>query len=337
MTINPYEEKKYTPGQSVIQARQELEQQQAAKPGDYQSQFQSGMDQLLGQIRNRPGFQYDVNSDALYRQVAQNYLNQGRQAMMDTMGQAAAMTGGYGNSYAQTAGQQAYGQYLTGLTDLVPQYYQMALDRYQLEGDDLLRQYELLAGQEDRAFDRYQKELEQYYANLDRAQANYDRQREEDYSRFTDDRNFDYGKYRDETDQRYREQRDQVSDEQWARQLAYQQERDRIRDEQWLKEFEEEQRQYNENLAWQQAKAAAKTTSGSRSSSGSTGYKALETELKEGNYNSAQMLQLIRGSSLTEKQQDRLVSQYQKPLQKQEVAQAAAKRPNDTSAYWGSR
>ena len=52
---------------------------------------------------------------------------------MDTAGQAAALTGGYGNSYAQTAGQQTYNQYLLGLTQLVPQYQQMALEQYRLE------------------------------------------------------------------------------------------------------------------------------------------------------------------------------------------------------------
>ena len=35
----------------------------------------------------------------------------------DTIGSAAALTGGYGNSYAQNAGNQAYNQYLLGLFD----------------------------------------------------------------------------------------------------------------------------------------------------------------------------------------------------------------------------
>ena len=56
---------------------------------------------------------------------------------MDTMGQAQAMTGGYGNSYAQTVGQQTYQGYLQGLNDQVPALYQLALDKYNSEGNQL--------------------------------------------------------------------------------------------------------------------------------------------------------------------------------------------------------
>ena len=49
---------------------------------------------------NREKFQYDVNEDALYHQYKDLYTMQGQQAMVDTMGQAATLTGGYGNSYA---------------------------------------------------------------------------------------------------------------------------------------------------------------------------------------------------------------------------------------------
>ena len=73
--------------------KQALQQQQANKPGAYQSQYQTGLNDLAGQIQNRDKFQYDVNADALYQQVAQNYLQQGQQAMMDTAAQAAALSG----------------------------------------------------------------------------------------------------------------------------------------------------------------------------------------------------------------------------------------------------
>ena len=84
MAITPFEEKPYAQSDSVTKAQQALQNQQAAKPGDYRSQWQGQLDGVLSQIQNRPGFSYDVNSDALYRQVAQNYLRQGQQAMMDT-------------------------------------------------------------------------------------------------------------------------------------------------------------------------------------------------------------------------------------------------------------
>jgi len=270
-----YEEKKYVQSDAVTQAQQVLQNQQANKPGAYQSQFQTGMNNLMGQIQNRPKFQYDVNADALYQQVAQNYLQQGQQAMMDTMGQAAALTGGYGNSYAQTAGQQQYNNHLLGLTEMVPQFQQMALQQYQMEGDQLMDQYNLMMQQEEMAYSRYQDDLNRYYADLDRAQAAYDNERDYDYSRFSDERDFDYGKYMDDLNYQYQVGRDQVADDQWAQQWAYQQERDKIKDEQWQKEYDEMVRQYNENMAWQQAQAARSSSGGSggggRGGSGGSG------------------------------------------------------------------
>ena len=336
MSITPYEEKKYVPSDAVTQAQQALAQQQANRPGEYVSQYQPGLDDLYGQIQSRPGFQYDLNADALYQQAAEQYLRQGQQAMMDTMGQAAALTGGYGNSYAQTAGQQQYNEYLLGLSQLVPQFQQMALEQYRLEGDDLLNRYNLLMQQEESAYNRYLDEMTRYFDELDRLQSTYDAERSYDYDRFTDDRDFSYGQYTDERDYQYRLQQDEAEEARYREQLAYQQERDRIKDEQWQKEYDESVRQYNENMAWKQAQAAAKS-SRSGSSSGSSGYRQIEDQLKSGDMNSAEMLKVIRTSSLTEKQQDRLVNQYQKPQQKAEVNAAASKRKNDTSAYWGSR
>ena len=271
MAVTPYEEKKYLQSDAVTQAQQALQAHQAAKPGEYQSQFQTGLNDLAGQLQNREKFQYDVNSDALYQQVAQNYLQQGQQAMMDTMGQAAAMTGGYGNSYAQTAGQQMYNQHLLGLNELVPQYQQMALQQYQLEGEELMNQYNLMLQQEESAYARYQDDLNRYYAELDRAQNAYDNERDYDYSRWADDRAFGYGKYQDELNYQYQVDRDAVADQQWMDAFKHQQEQDRIAQEQWQKEYDEMVRQYNENMAWQREQAAMAAAARSSGGGGSGG------------------------------------------------------------------
>ena len=93
--------------------------------------------------KNRADFSYDVNGDALYQQYKDQYINQGRLAMMDTMGQAAAMTGGYGNSYAATVGNQAYQGHLQKLNEVVPELYSMAYNMYQQEGEDLKYAYDV--------------------------------------------------------------------------------------------------------------------------------------------------------------------------------------------------
>lgn len=273
MAVSPYEEKKYVQSDAVTQAQQALKEQQDRKPGDYQSQYQTGLDTLLGQIRDREKFRYDVNADALYQQVAQNYLRQGQQAMMDTAGKAAALTGGYGNSYAETAGQQTYQQYLLGLTELVPQYQQLAWNQYQAEGEDLLNRYELLQQQEENAYNRYQDELSRYYGELDRLQSAYDREREYDYNRYADDRDFAYGQYMDQQNHQYQVDRDAVEDDQWLRELLYQQERDKVEDAQWQKEYEESIRQFNENynLKMQQMQASLAAAAARSSAAKSAG------------------------------------------------------------------
>ena len=48
-------------------------------------------------------FEYDINQDELYQQMAERYRQQGNLAMRDTMGQAAAMTGGFNSSAAVNA------------------------------------------------------------------------------------------------------------------------------------------------------------------------------------------------------------------------------------------
>ena len=76
------------------------------KPGEFQYGNQQALDDILNRLMNGEKFSYDVNGDALYQQYKDQFINQGQLAMQDAMGQAAAMTGGYGNSYAQSVGQQ---------------------------------------------------------------------------------------------------------------------------------------------------------------------------------------------------------------------------------------
>ena len=137
------------------------------KPGDFGYSQQQGMQDIWNQIQNREKFSYDVNGDALYQQYKDQYINQGKMAMMDTMGQAAAMTGGYGNSYAQSVGQQAYQGYLQQLTDKIPELYSLAMSKYQMEGDELLTKYGLHTDQYNREYGQYRDSVSDYNTERD--------------------------------------------------------------------------------------------------------------------------------------------------------------------------
>lgn len=101
------------------------------------------LERLYAAITGRPAFSYDPASAPVYNSYAQSYQRRGRLAMRDTMGQAAALTGGYGSSYAQSVGQQQYDSYLQSLGEALPELYGMAWQRYNAEGDALKTAWEL--------------------------------------------------------------------------------------------------------------------------------------------------------------------------------------------------
>lgn len=149
------------------QSQTALDNHLTTKPGAYQSKYQGQIDQVMQNITNRKPFQYDVNADALYQQYKDRYTQMGRQAMQDTMGQAAALTGGYGNTYAQNAGQQAYGAYIQNLTDKIPELYQLALDKYDRDATLEKEKYSVLKDADATGYGRWGDTLNQW--NTDRS------------------------------------------------------------------------------------------------------------------------------------------------------------------------
>ena len=231
-TAPTFDYKPYTPSDTVLQAESLLQQQLANKPGAYSSPWQSQLNDIIQQIQNREKFSYDLNADALYQQYKDQYTTQGKMAMMDTMGQAATLTGGYGNSYAQTAGQQAYQGYLQQLNDKVPELYQLALNQYNKEGDDMYNQASLIAGMEDQEYGRYRDQMSDYYTELDRLTSDSRYQAEQDYGKWADEQSFGYQQYRD-----------QVADQQWQAQ------------------FDEAKRQYDEQMALSKKNSSSSSSS----------------------------------------------------------------------------
>ena len=106
---------------------------------------------FMSDYQNRDKFSYDFNTDALYQQYKDKYIKQAKMASADVMGQAAAMNGGYGSSYAQTVGNQAYQAQIGQLNDVIPELYQLAYDKYNQQGQDMLNMISLLRG--EREFD----------------------------------------------------------------------------------------------------------------------------------------------------------------------------------------
>lgn len=290
----------YQKSDTVLQAEALLQQQLGNKPGEYESQWQATLDETLNKILNREKFTYDLNADALYQQYKDQYMLQGQQAMMDTMGQAQAMTGGYGNSYAQTVGQQTYQGYLQQLNDKIPELYQLALNQYNREGDELYKQYGLYADRENQDYNRYRDSVSDYNTELDRLTEDARYQSETDYNRYQDAYDRAYNEHRDQVgdwqneqqraDEDYWNQYDrdynQYSDDRnlsydnhWnEQQMDYQQDRDKVSDEQWQSEFDEAKRQYDEQMALKE-KSSSGGSGGSGGSRGTNSGKNEESEM----------------------------------------------------------
>ncbi|HAV89750.1 hypothetical protein [uncultured Eubacterium sp.] len=144
----------YKPGKNVTNAYSALQNQMKNQP-KFNSAYTQEMANAYNNYKNRPNFEYDMNKDALYQQYAKQYKALGNTAMQDTMGQAAQLSGGFGNSYAAAAGQQAYNQYMQQLNDKVPELYAQARDVYNQEGQDLLNQYDLAQQMYTRDYGKY--------------------------------------------------------------------------------------------------------------------------------------------------------------------------------------
>lgn len=173
--------------EAYLTALAELQKAEKGMPS-YAGTYDAQLNEIYGKIVNREKFKYDVNGDALYQQLAAQYQQQGKMAMEDTMGQAASMTGGYGNSYAVSAGNQAYQGYLQKLNEMVPELHDAALARYNAEGDALLDEYALTGDLRDDEYGRYQDELDLYLRDVDRKQEQvdtaYDRGRDNWYTAY---------------------------------------------------------------------------------------------------------------------------------------------------------
>lgn len=243
-----------------------------AKP-TYTSQYQGIIDNLMNTISNRKEFSYDFNKDPLYQQYKDNYTKLGNEAAMNAVANASNMTGGYGNSYAVTAGAQANQQYLTQLNSMIPQLAQAALDKYSMETQNLYNQYNMYGDAEDRKYGQYRDSVSDWYTDRDYFTNGY-----------FNDRNFEYQQERDKVSDAQWQQSFDNSNSQWKQNFDYNAARDAIADAQWQKSFDESKRQYDQNYALNAAKAAASSTGSSGRSGSSTSSKSAATSADMSKY-----------------------------------------------------
>lgn len=179
--------KDYTPSQSVLDAGAAVEEQKRRKPGEYTSAYEESLRRVMDQILNREDFRYSLDGDALYRQYRNQAVQNGRLAMADAAGQASALTGGFGSSYSQSVGQQAYSRQMDALSDRIPELYNLAMNQYRLQTQGLQQRYDLLSAAQQEEYGRYQDALAAWQKEADRLLQTYLTERGRDYDAYRDE------------------------------------------------------------------------------------------------------------------------------------------------------
>ena len=179
-------------------AKAKLAETEGTKP-TYAGTYDNDVANAYNNIVNREKFQYNLDDDALYKQYADKYMAAGKLAMKNSMGQSAALTGGYGSSYGSAVGQQTYDSYLQGLNDKALEMYDRAYQRYQDEGDQLKDVYGLAKDMSDTEYGRYTDQLGQWntdrsfnYGAMQDAYGNAYNRGNEAYSRYNTDQETAY-------------------------------------------------------------------------------------------------------------------------------------------------
>ncbi len=128
----------------------------------YDSQY---MDQLNALARQLTSMNYDDwTKGNQYQALADRYGASGRMSMQDVLGQVASRTGGLASSYATTAAQQQYNQYMAQLEEVARQLYSQ-------ERGDLMDNASLYRNLANDEYDRYRDSLSDYNARLKAAQS----------------------------------------------------------------------------------------------------------------------------------------------------------------------
>ena len=258
--ITGYKYSRFSPSDKTQNYADILSDLEGDKPGPYTSKYQGTIDNLIDSILNREEFDVDdVYDSDLYENYRQRYMQQGQKAMRDTIGQASQMTGGYGSTYAQAVGQQAYDNYMSQLGDKTLDIYDRVYNQYLQEGQELYNQLGMVNNQDSIDYGRYRDSVNDYYNDLSYYAGRYD----SSYGQ-------DFGEY--QTD---------LAAQQWAEEYAYKKTQDALAQQNWQAEFDYQKEQDALQYALQQQQLAlsyARSRSGGGSSGGSSKKTAEQTK-----------------------------------------------------------
>ena len=266
-TIKEPETKKrpeYQKNESIASAKKSLADWENNKPGEYNSKYSEEIENVLNSILNREKFTYNMNADPLYNQYKEQYITEGKKAMMDTIANASALTGGYSNSYAVTAGNQSYNDYLEKLNNIALDLYDRAYSSYKDDENSLINKLSVLRDSDKSDYNKYRDDLNDYYTNgeylLNKLSSLSDSEYKaflEEIEAYESDREYEYKKYIDALEQ-----------QQFLDELALAEQK--YKDELTFKKSEAERDQKNKDRAYALSSNKASSSTSSKKSTTET-------------------------------------------------------------------
>lgn len=184
----------FTMSEETLGYKSQLEDIDAMRPADYESQYKGQIDEILQGIINKQPYDYktDANYIDLYNRYKAIYEANGQKAMKDAMGSAAGLTGGYGSSYAQSVGQQAYNDYMNQLNDKSIDLITLARNMYDQDLAGRRQNLSDLVAMEDQDYARYNDEYSKWLNERNFAADMYNQSLGNDYNAYQYGTNFDY-------------------------------------------------------------------------------------------------------------------------------------------------
>lgn len=158
--------------------------------GGFRSSYDNELEKAYNKLASIREFKYNPYEDDLYEYYRKQYIREGQRAMEDLLGELSASTGGIASSYAVSAAAQSQNNYNQRLTDIIPELYNDAYQRYLNEISRQERNLGILSDLSENEYDRYLDSINQY----------------------NKDREFEYKKLLDEKEDEYRREQDEISE-----------------------------------------------------------------------------------------------------------------------------
>ena len=224
------ERPEYAEGADTADAYAALTAAENAGALPYESKYGGLIADAANKILSGEKFSYDIAADPVFASMREKAERDRRRAVENAAASAAALTGGYGNSYGVTAAEQASSKIYDSLNGVIPSLLDAAYKRWQGERDAERDRLKVLMSLEDSDYGRYRDSVADAKDERDYLYGKYSDLSSRDRELFASaldeyfkDRDYERAVYESDRDAKYRAERDAAADAQRQREneIAY--------------------------------------------------------------------------------------------------------------------